>query len=160
MTERTMGVTWLTSEAVFALLVLSNCPYNWDEVIGKLILRKGDVLDVVEILRFGLPGLVFLLSMMSFRLLSKEQTKPEPDPNILKSIKQFMYVNIFLAVLTILAPLLDSLSKEEESIYNVQAKISGTPLAEGNRLMGSVTKEIDFHLSPTPLTPPLTPDQI
>lgn len=32
--------------------------------------------NIIEVLKISLPGLVFLLSMLSFRLLSIEQKKP------------------------------------------------------------------------------------
>ena len=85
-------------------------------------------MDIVEILRLGLPGLVFLLAMFSYRLLSKEQHKPTPNASILKSIKQFMYVNIFLAILTASAPVLETAPTPDKSVYNVQARLSGTRL--------------------------------
>jgi len=64
-------------------------------------------LNVIEILKVGLPGLVFLLSVLSFKLLTREQLKNSPSLIMLKSIKHFMYINIFLAVLTAGAPFIE-----------------------------------------------------
>jgi hypothetical protein len=50
---------------------------------------------------------VFLLSALSYRLLSKEQGKEKPNPNILDSIKLYMYINLVLAVLSLAAPIID-----------------------------------------------------
>ena len=40
-------------------------------------------LDVLKILQTGLPGLVFLLSVLSFRLLSQEQSKNKPNDKVI-----------------------------------------------------------------------------
>lgn len=85
-------------------------------------------MDIVEILKVGLPGLVFLLSMLAYRLLSQEQNKEKPSPTILKSIKQFMYVNIFLAILTVTASVIERPPTVSQKEFNVTAKLSGTPL--------------------------------
>lgn len=66
-----------------------------------------DTLNVVEILKMGLPGLVLLLSFLSYWLVSKEQSKENPRETVLKSIKQFMYFNLVFAVLTMAAPLVE-----------------------------------------------------
>lgn len=63
--------------------------------------------DIIDILKMGLPGLVFLLSMFSYRLLTKEQDKEHPSPAILKTIKQYIYVNVALAMLTMASPIID-----------------------------------------------------
>ena len=103
--------------------------------------------DVVEILKIGLPGLVFLLSMMSFRLLSKEQAKPEPSPAILKSIKQYMYVNILLAISTISAPLIEETNATVEEVnatvdstYSAKATLSGMTLKVGEASVCNIAK--------------------
>ncbi len=95
--------------------------------------------NILEILKLGLPGLVFLLSVLSFRLLSKEQGKARPSPSILKSIKSFMYINVFLAVLTLASPIIDNklaaktdfASMETPHSYNLEAKIGSTILETG-----------------------------
>lgn len=66
-----------------------------------------DALNAVEILKMGLPGLVLLLSFLSYGLLSKEQSKENPREVVLKSIKQFMYLNFVFAGLTVAAPLVE-----------------------------------------------------
>lgn len=90
-------------------------------------------MNIVEILKVGLPGLVFLLCYMSYRLLSKEQGKNEPNPSMLKSIKAYMLINILLAILTLSAPIIDSryVTKQKKTFFNVEAKVTGTPLSSG-----------------------------
>ncbi|KAB2887725.1 MAG: hypothetical protein F9K32_18990 [Desulfobulbaceae bacterium] len=96
-----------------------------------------DNLNIVEILKVGLPGLVFLLSMFSYRLLAKEQEKEHPKPAMLNSIKRFMNVNIILAVLTLVSPLADRLwgvegSAPETEVFDVEA-IAGSDLIEAKK---------------------------
>lgn len=91
-------------------------------------------LNIVEILKLGLPGLVFLLSMLSYRLLSKEEEKQHPSHDILSSIKLFMSINVVLAVLTLVSPILDyTFFKESKSSkpFNIEAKIGVASLEQG-----------------------------
>lgn len=67
-----------------------------------------DNLNILQILQTGLPGLVFLLSLLSYRLLSQEQGQPNPNKRVLNSICRFMYINVLLAVLTVSSPILES----------------------------------------------------
>lgn len=62
--------------------------------------------DIIEILKVGLPGLVFLLSAFSYRLLAREQGKSRPNHDMLESIKHYMYINVLLAILTAMSPLI------------------------------------------------------
>jgi hypothetical protein len=66
-------------------------------------------LNVVDILKVGLPGLVFLLSMLTFQLITKVARGGHLDRSLVTTIRTFMYVNVALAVLTLAAPVLDYL---------------------------------------------------
>lgn len=57
-------------------------------------------LDVLEILRVGLAGLCFLLSLLSFWLIQREQRREsDPRKGILQAIYTFMLVNFVTATL-------------------------------------------------------------
>src|ERR1700676_968508 len=57
-------------------------------------------LNVLEILRVGLAGLCFLLSLLSFWLIQQEQQKEgDPRKGILQAIYTFMFVNLVTAAL-------------------------------------------------------------
>lgn len=105
-------------------------------------------INVIEILKLGLPGLAFLLSLLSYHLLTKEQSNPQPNGNILVSIRHFMYVNIFLAVLTMAAPIIEKnyLRSTEPDIYNVAAKADGENLGRGNAAVCISTPYSNRHL--------------
>lgn len=47
-------------------------------------------MDVLKILQIGVIGLGFLLALLSYLLLMKEQKQDKPRPDILKSIYVFM----------------------------------------------------------------------
>jgi hypothetical protein len=87
-------------------------------------------LNVIEILKVGLPGLVFLLALLSFNLLSKEQEKDHPRPSLLKAIRSFMYFNLALAALTLASPIMDRLlpkpSLAGQEVFPIEVKVSPT----------------------------------
>jgi hypothetical protein len=57
-------------------------------------------INVLEILRVGLAGLCFLLSLLSFWLIQREQQKDgDPRKGILQAIYTFMLVNLVTAAL-------------------------------------------------------------
>ncbi len=109
-------------------------------------------LNIIEILKVGLPGLVFLLALLSFNLLSKEGARDHPRPSLLKAIRNFMYVNIVLATLTLAAPILDRfvpnlLGKEafsDQKAFSIEAKISPTINESGK---ATVCQNVDYRNS-------------
>ncbi|UUF16718.1 MULTISPECIES: hypothetical protein [Flavobacterium] len=66
------------------------------EITG--ILEK---LDIVEILKIGSIGLGFLLALMSYQLIKREQVKEEPNALFLKSAQIFMFFSIIIMALGI-----------------------------------------------------------
>ena len=86
-----------------------------------------DGLNIIDILKVGLPGLVFLLSLFSYRLLSAETKNEKTDMNVLSAIKQYMYLNIVFALLTVAAPIIDkTLLKGPSSPFEfVKFKVQG-----------------------------------
>ena len=65
--------------------------------------------DVIKILQLGLPSLVFLLMLMSFRLISHAQKKEKSDPKIIKTIQLFVSTNIAITLIVVAASVLDQL---------------------------------------------------
>lgn len=96
--------------------------------------------NIIEVLKVGLPGLVFLLSMLSFRLLSIEQKKDSPSPLMLKAIRNFMLINVILAVMTLASPIMDGMGAEEgkkvgqvvDGVFDIIAKSGVSQLKKGN----------------------------
>lgn len=56
-------------------------------------------LDVVQILHLSAIDLGFLLALMSYRLLAKEQATKVPRADILNAIKMYMGFAVILVVL-------------------------------------------------------------
>lgn len=56
-------------------------------------------LDIVEILQIGVIGLGFLLALLAYHLLTKEQKQKVPRTNILRSIYVFMFFSIALCLI-------------------------------------------------------------
>lgn len=77
--------------------------------------------NIVDILKIGLPGLVFLLAMLSYRLLSREQDKPKPDPDILGSIRNFMFINVISAMVTLVSPIIDHVFFNKVQTFDIEA---------------------------------------
>ena len=94
-------------------------------------------LNIIEILKLGLPGIVFILSLLSYRLLSQEQKKKDPSYPILSSIRCYMYVNILLAFLTALGPFVEAnyTILNKKNIYSVKAKLSETQVNSGEAIV-------------------------
>ncbi len=107
-----------------------------------------DNVNIIDILKLGLPGLVFLLSLLSYHLLTKEQARDAPNDKMLSSIKQFMYVNIFLAILTIVAPIVDKYWETETSykIFNIIAKADAGTLKKGDAAVCITVPYASRHL--------------
>lgn len=78
-------------------------------------------LNILEILKIGLPGLVFLLSILSYRLLSKEEEKEHPHIGVLHLIRNFMYINVILAVLTLIPPIIDYYFVPKTQTFTIEA---------------------------------------
>ncbi|GAA5646038.1 hypothetical protein [Vibrio proteolyticus] len=88
--------------------------------ISTLELNKG--LDILGVLKQGLIGLIFLLSMMAFRLLSTEQKKDNPNATVLGSISKYMYLNTFLALVVSSSQFFGPLPSNKE--YALTATVS------------------------------------
>jgi hypothetical protein len=83
-------------------------------------------IDVVSILKMGLPGLVFLFALLSYSLLSKEQGKADPSDKVLRSIRFYIYTSFALAILTLASPIIDSVFFERTKVFTVDALSSST----------------------------------
>ncbi|MES9991243.1 MAG: hypothetical protein ABW098_04780 [Candidatus Thiodiazotropha sp.] len=64
-------------------------------------------IDVLKILQIGVIGLGFLLAVLSYLLLMKEQKQEKPRPEILKSIYVFMSFSLGLCLLGIASQAID-----------------------------------------------------
>jgi len=63
----------------------------------------GNDMNVVQILQIGVMGLGFLLAVLSYHLLTKEQKQEAPRSVIIKSIYVFMFFSVVLCVIGMLS---------------------------------------------------------
>ena len=85
---------------------------------------------VVDILKIGLSGFVFLLIFLAFRLLRKEQNVDKPRPILLKKISQFMWISVALAIIVGFFSLAEHSFKNELKDFE-EWKIQGFIQLEG-----------------------------
>jgi hypothetical protein len=64
-------------------------------------------IDVVKILGYGVLGLGFLLALLAYRLLSKEQGKQTPHPDAFRAIYVFMGFSLALCILGLVSQFFD-----------------------------------------------------
>jgi hypothetical protein len=86
---------------------------------------------VVDILKVGLSGLVFLLCGMAYQLLRSEQRKSQPDTQMLKMINRYMWQSILCAMLVGAFAFADSLLAHHNSTNQALVDACGESL---NRL--------------------------
>jgi len=85
-------------------------------------------LNILEILRLGLTGLSFLLSLLAFWLIHREQQRAaSPRKGILHAIYTFMAVNFLTAVLVAMAGYLGPQQQRGTAIDGLAAKTYLTP---------------------------------
>lgn len=95
-------------------------------------------LDVLEILRVGLAGLCFLLSLLAFWLIQREQQRTSaPRKGILRAIHIFMSVNFLTALLVAVAGYLVPQQQVGAMTGELSAK---TYLAENLTFLVDLTK--------------------
>lgn len=78
-----------------------------------------DVFDgnwIIDTLKLGLIGLVFLIIYYTFQLLKTEQKKDRPNANILKSIKNFNITTISFAVIVGTFTILEFIYKPKPTV--------------------------------------------
>jgi hypothetical protein len=78
-------------------------------------------IDFLGILKLGLPGLVFLLSLLSCWLLAVEQKRPDAREAVLKTIQKYIYINVAFVVLTAVTPIAESNMFPKIQTFTVKA---------------------------------------
>ena len=82
-------------------------------------------LPFVEILKVGFSGFCFLMALLAYLLLNKEQSKEEPNHDVLKAINKFLYFGLTFGVLVLLSSILPAVfSKNGESVVELEGKIN------------------------------------
>ena len=95
------------------------------------VLQTMTNLPFVEILQIGAIGLGFLLALLAFLLLGREQKKKEPHPKILRQINIFMGFSVTLCVIGVVPEILQRIDFADSSALG-QLQSENTKL-EDNR---------------------------
>lgn len=81
-------------------------------------------LNIVEILKIGSIGLGFLLALMSYILLKKEQEKDKPNKSFLNTTRTFMLFSILIMLLGIISEFLKTKSSLNIELGNNKISIN------------------------------------
>jgi hypothetical protein len=107
-------------------------------------------LNILEILRLGLSGLSFMLSLLAFWLIHREQQRAaSPRKGILHAIYTFMAVNFLTAVLVAIAGYLGPQQQRSTAIDGLAAK---TYLTESLAFLVDLTKWKEDAHGPVEIT--------
>ena len=88
--------------------------------------------EVVQILRVGPPGLVFLFALLAYRLLARELArKQDARPNVLASIRHYQYWCFASAVLAVVGPALLPAPRPDTCLLWESTVKRGKPTAFG-----------------------------
>lgn len=71
---------------------------------------------ILDILRLGFSGLIFLFAALAYRLLSKEQERDKPNEKILKNVRFFALFALALALVAGSFSLAETLLHQDEII--------------------------------------------
>lgn len=80
-------------------------------------------IDVTEILGYGAIGLGFLLALLAYRLLAKEQGKDVPNESILKAIKTYMLFAVVLVLIGATVQVIGPISSPSDSGSQESARL-------------------------------------
>ena len=110
-----------------------------------------DGINVVEVLRVGLSGLCFLLSLLAFWLIWREQGRPgTPRKGILRAIYTFMGANLVSAIVVAFTP---QFVPQRQETTRLKDPLEGeTYLAEFSSFLVDLTKWTPETLGPVLIT--------
>ena len=91
-------------------------------------------LNVLEILKLGAIGLGFLLALLSYRLLVKEQSQTEPRESILKAVRTYMIFALTLVLIASIGEFVNpkKTSTTEDDDFNFEDYVSSMRIKHEN----------------------------
>ncbi len=72
-----------------------------------MIFLQFQVAELAGFLKYGISGLSAIAFLLSFFLLSRESGRPKPRPEILKSIRMFMWLTLVLGLVSAVAVIMN-----------------------------------------------------
>lgn len=93
-------------------------------------------LNILEILEKGLIGIAFLLAVLAYILLFREQKRDNPDKSMLKSIQSYTHFLYYLILVCLISQILSYLTQTDE-------KVSHTNIVEKQRQIDSLEAALE-----------------
>ncbi len=107
-------------------------------------------LNVVSILQLGVTGLGFLLALLAYWLLSKEQGQDKPRPSILQSVRVFMAFSFGLCLIGLVPQVLAAVSARDEpamGALRAQIEVLQGKLGDYQHSVDTLTADLEIAKS-------------
>src|SRR6516162_7649472 len=102
-------------------------------------------LDPSAILNYGISGLGFLLAFLSFRLLSKEQSKRTPNSTIIRAIYVFQVFSVILILAGSFVEWYRAAHSVDTQLETTKAQLAGLKIDYENALKSALTDRSDLE---------------
>ncbi len=89
-----------------------------------MIFLQFQVAELAGFLKYGISGLSAIAFLLSFFLLSRESGRPKPRPEILKSIRMFMWLTLVLGLVSAVAVIMNPSDNKPNDIQTTKQKPS------------------------------------
>jgi hypothetical protein len=89
-----------------------------------MIFLQFQISELAGFLKYGISGLSAIAFILSFFLLSRESGRPKPRPEILKSIRMFMWLTLVLGLVSAVAVIMNPSDNKPNETPTTKPKTS------------------------------------
>jgi hypothetical protein len=89
-----------------------------------MIFLQFQIGELAGFLKYGISGLSAIAFILSFFLLSRESGRPKPRPEILKSIRMFMFLTLMLGLVSAVAVIMNPSDNKPNEAQAAKPKAS------------------------------------
>jgi hypothetical protein len=101
------------------------------------MLLQINVTELGSFLKYGVTGLSAIAFILSYFLLFRESSRPKPRPEIIKTIRLFMWVTVILGVVSGVSSILKPDTAEDTTVVSKPKKTSPKKIVSHNSLTSS-----------------------
>lgn len=101
------------------------------------MLLQINVTELGSFLKYGVTGLSAIAFILSYFLLFRESSRPKPRPEIIKTIRLFMWVTVILGVVSGVSSILKPDTVEDTTVVSKPKKTSPKKTVSHNSLTSS-----------------------
>ena len=101
------------------------------------MLLQINVTELGSFLKYGVTGLSAIAFILSYFLLFRESSRPKPRPEIIKTIRLFMWVTVILGVVSGVSSILKPNTSEDTIVVSKPKKTSPKKAVAHNSLTSS-----------------------